>query len=161
MEMESKAKDLKTLQILYFALLTGQVLLGLVACFLVSRGFLNASLRSITYILLIITAFLSIGALAAGHVLFHKRLVRLRGQTDLAMKIQDYRAACILKWALFEFPCLLAIVFYLNTNQQAFLGLAGLLLLNFGSNYPSRNKVVGDLDLSSQEAELFDQDRSL
>ncbi len=156
MEMESKAKDLKALQILFIALLIGQVVLGGIACFLVSHGVSNPSLRSITYILLIVTAFMSIGALAAGYILFHKRLDRLRGLTDLSMKVQDYRAACILKWALFEFPCLLSIIFYLETGQQAFLAVAGLLLLNFINNYPSKNKVLADLDLSSQEAESFE-----
>jgi 4-hydroxybenzoate polyprenyltransferase len=154
--MESKAKELKALQILFIALLAGQVVLGLVACFVVNQGFSNASLRSITYILLILAAFMSIGALATGYILFHKRLDRLRELTDLSMKMQDYRAACILKWALFEGPCLFAIICYFLTGQSAFLGIALLLLLNFLNNYPSKRKLLLELDLSSQEEELFD-----
>lgn len=141
---------------MYFALLAGQIGMGLVACFVVSQGFSDARFRSVTYILLIVTAFLAIGAIAAGYILFNKRLDRLRALTDLSMKMQDYRAACILKWALFEGPCLFAMICYLLTGQVAFLGVAGLLVLNFLNNYPSKKKVVEELDVSSQEEAAFE-----
>jgi hypothetical protein len=153
--MDSKTAELKALKILYFALLAGQIGMGMIVCFVVSRGFSNAPLRSKTYILLIVAAFLSIGGLAVGYTLFRKRLDRLRILTDLPMKIRDYRAACILKWALFEGPCLFALICYQITLQAAFLAVAGLLILNFLNNYPSGRRVAQDLELSRQEEENF------
>ena len=64
-----------------------------------------------------------------------------------------YRSACILQWALIEGPCLFCIIGFFLTGNYAFMALAGVLIILFAMQSPTKAKVMLHLNLSEQEIE--------
>jgi hypothetical protein len=154
--MESKANDLRAIQILYKALLVGQILFAAIALFVVESGRFTLHNAELGNILLIVAVILSVGGVAFSYSLFEKRMEIVKQQNDLSSKLEGYRAALIMQLGLSEFPALLAIIFYFITGNHAFLIIIILLLVNFLNLYPSRNKIVKQLELNSEEEAILE-----
>ena len=58
-----------------------------------------------------------------------------------------------MKYAMLEGPCLLAIIAYFLTGNMQFMYMAGLLIIIFIINKPSRDKIATELQLSGQEVQ--------
>jgi hypothetical protein len=156
--MESKAGDLKALRILYFALLAGQVMLGLIAVLLNALvDFSRNADPGLASIFLIAVPALGIVFAGSSHLVFRKRLDAIRELTDFPAQFQAYRAACIIRWTMAEGPALLAIISYLLTGKVLLLAIAVALVIHFALTYPSKDRIISDLQLSSEEMSRFEE----
>jgi hypothetical protein len=100
---------------------------------------------------------LSLICLLAGFPLFKKKILAARTNTGSAEKrIESYRSACIIWWAMIDTPGNFAIVGYILTANYAFLALAlfhlGLLALFM----PRRNNIILLLNLTSEEVQRLE-----
>ncbi|MBS1598265.1 MAG: hypothetical protein JST75_08565 [Bacteroidetes bacterium] len=154
--MESKANDLKTIQILYKALLAGQLIFAAIITFLVTTGRAPSQSTSASNVFLIVAVVVALACIPAGYILFRQRIEVVKQQNDFSAKLEGYRASLILQLGLSEMPALLAIIMYFMTSNQSFLILLVLLFVNFLNLYPSRNKIVKQLELNSEEEAMLE-----
>ena len=100
-------------------------------------------------------AFVVVGI--AGNILFFKaKLKQLKFKKDLSYKMEQYRVALLVSYALIEGPSILGIVAFLLTGNIVFLSLSILIILLFFVNKPSKYKFSLDLELSGDEKKLIE-----
>ncbi|MEO6488498.1 MAG: hypothetical protein ABIO04_01045 [Ferruginibacter sp.] len=146
-----KQSGYKSLQVVYFSLLAGQILFILIAVYLITKNLFTVSkpeLENIFMPVLVIVAFICI---ISGNRIYKARVSRLKDVNPIASKFVEYRAVTLLRWALLEAPCLFAIICYLLTSNFLFLVVAALLLFIFVSTAPIKNKVASEMGITSEE----------
>ena len=145
------SNSLKTINIIYLALIGGQLMFMAVAFFAANE--VNADTQSINETLQLVIPFVVLGGLSVSSFVFKSLLDKIDKKAAFDIKINSYRGALIVRYALLEGPSLLAIVGYLFTQNPLFLGMSGIMILAFLYFRPTRDKIAQDLELSSSEAE--------
>ncbi len=149
--MEPQNNDVKAIRILFFALLAGQVVFALIVTALIETGLLGSGNITVTYIMQVVVIVISITTIPTSFILFRKRLAAINPEDEPGKKFEGYRAALIIRMALCEMPVLFAIIAYFVTHDRAFLWITILLIANFLFIYPSREKIINQLQLNSGE----------
>lgn len=141
---EPNDNDIKALNILWLALIIGQLLFALVIIFIIYTGTVAPmpEMKEIFFIGALVLASLGI---MTGNRIFKSRLEIAKQQPSLAEKMNIYRAALIIKLALFEGPSLFAIIGYFLTGDIKILIPAALIVLLFMMSRPSKAKIMADL----------------
>jgi uncharacterized integral membrane protein len=150
---------LKTLRIVYFALAMGIILFFLVAIFLNSStgAFMGNELTSDEK-----TPFLIVLVVLTGIIFFAyrsiipRKLTIIQSLPPLDNKRAAWRELNFLQGALFEAPSFLAIVLFLLLGLHVLLiwPIVGIALFWF--TQPSREKLISEANLSSNEISEFD-----
>jgi hypothetical protein len=152
----TKASEIKALQILYTALLVGQVLFLIITSVLIFSGNFSAdsSLGQYLFQIIIVCIVIGLAGYFAGTALFRKKLEQLNNSSKSLMeKLNDYRGISITRWALSEFATLFSIVMVFVTGSPALLAVAILLIVLFLTIRPSLSKAASDLNVSEMEIE--------
>lgn len=104
-----------------------------------------------------VAAVLAVGGGFAAFFLFKKRMVILQETaTTFTEKINHYRAASIVKYALLEAPSLFCVIGYILTHNISFLLLSIVVILVFAGQKPTVNMMMYDMNVTRDE--LFEQD---
>ncbi len=138
----------KALQIVYFALIAGQVLFGLLTFYLIQTGLFDGDQKELRNIFIYIVPVFVVGGLFGSSILFKKGLNSAKEKTSLYEKMSDYRSTLIVRYALLEGPSFFGIVVFLITGDYLFLGMSGLIIAVFFTLMPTVNRAVNDLELS-------------
>ena len=149
--MEPGPNDLKAIRILYIALLISQIVFATIVIVLVETGIVSIHNDSLNLSLQIAVLVLIAAAIPASIFLFRKRLSEISPQDEFTVKFKKYREALILKMALCQGPVMFTIIAYFISDDHFFLWIIILLIINFMFIYPSQNKIVQQLQLSSGE----------
>jgi hypothetical protein len=160
---QTNPPEIKALFILHIALLIGQILFTLI--FLLAAYFRNftptSSWQSYYNQLIILCIAIGVAAYAGGNILFTKKLEQIKGDSkSLPEKFNDYRAACITRWALMEFAALFCLILFFTTNNFVLLIIGATVMLLFYTTRPSLQKTASDLDISEAEIEQMNTTRS-
>ena len=102
-QMTTKAY-FKALTIVYFALVAGQVVFALLALFLVQTGKLGDGGEELSNIFLYVLPFFVVGGILGSNIMFKKSLAEAKNKTGLLEKMNYYRSALIIRYALLEGP---------------------------------------------------------
>ena len=135
----------KSLAIVYFAMLVGQIFFALISLAIHKYGneLANDQLRTIGFIavpVLVLAGFIS-------SRFFSSRLVeKAIMEQDVAEKFNLYRTAIIVRLGLLETSGFFAIITFLLTGERLFLGFLGVLLFYFVTLFPSELKIVEELN---------------
>lgn len=100
-------------------------------------------------------------AIAISYWLFGIRLNVAKQQSSLSDKLNTYRAATIIRFALIEGALLLTVVFYLLTGNLVLLGIAGIGLVVLALLHPNPVKLKVDLDLSPTDLARLEDDADM
>lgn len=142
-------EHLKRLNIVFFALFFGQVMIMFVLQTLStnSRFIQRPIIFGIGAGLMILQVFLST-------YLFKKRLSEIDEDDTIEQKLEDYRAACIIRWALLEGAVIVnAILFFLFENQiNLLVSVVGLGI--FFLSRPTKITVFNDLNLHGIDEDI-------
>lgn len=141
------------LNILFYAMAAGQVILAIVTFYLRSQGEMGADDPELGQLFLIIGAALFISSQFASRFIVGKRLEAIQ-KFGLNNKMNQYRGVFILRMAMIEGPALFCLVTYLVTGYIWLLVFGMALLILFLTYYPSVNKVVNELELNTSERNL-------
>lgn len=146
------AQYLKSLQIIFTALVAGSVICLTAFYFLPQeqQNLLPEDGIAVRVPVLIVLL------LAAGFFIGRNRIQAARNLDTLKEKMTAYRAALILRWALLEGSILLAGVSFFLSRYLILLGVAGIGLVVFLLFFPSRNRIITDLEFSSSEQAALD-----
>jgi len=144
----------RALQILFFALLIGQISV-VVVFYIVHTPVESEGVQHDKTFMLILTMAL---VLLSGFAFFmnRKKLESARAQTTLKEKLTDYRAACIIKWAPLEAGALISAVLFFVTGNAFFLSFAATMIAFFATQFPSRQRLINELDLTAAEQLTLD-----
>ncbi len=143
---------LKRLLLIHKAMLVGQLILALVAFYLVYTNSFTQSFQHLNRILQSIAIASSIAGIYAGTYFFNKKLAVVRTlHSDVKEKLFAYQQACILQWALLEGPCIFVSICFLLTSNYAFLALTAVLVLLFTMMAPSKLKIGLLLQIGEEE----------
>lgn len=135
----------KSLAIIYFAMLVGQIFFVLISLGIhnYGGGMADDQLRIIGFIavpVLILAGFVS-------SRFFYVRLVKkARIEQDVDEKFNKYRTAVIVRLGLLETPGIFAIIIFLLTGERMFLGFLGILLFYFVTLFPSDSNIIAELN---------------
>lgn len=148
----------KALKILFDALFVGQAVFIAAAFFVIKQKVIIPS-QNIENIFLPVSIVVALSCIILGAGIFKTRLQKLNDvQLPLQEKFVQYRTNSIIRWALLEGPCLLAVTGYLVTANQLFLLIAGILLLVFTSTAPAKSKVCAHLGINNEDLESIGND---
>lgn len=140
----------KTIQIIFMALLSGQIMFAAVVFFVLKPTETFYALNfGDTFTLLILV--LSVASIIGSSVVF-KLLIKNINPTESAVnKAVSYRMAKIVSWAISESVVMLSVVFFLVTGNTLFQLIFFILLIFFISKVPSKVKFIEEAKISGQE----------
>jgi hypothetical protein len=146
------AQYLRALQIMFFALFAGSTIVLIMFYFMAPDG--SESLSGDGFIMYIPLVMLTL--IAGAFYLGRNRIEAARQLRDLKQKMTAYRAALILRWALIEGSVLMTSVFFFLTRDIQLLIVAGVGIVIFALFFPSRERIITDLELSGSEQAALD-----
>jgi uncharacterized membrane protein len=141
----------RTMMIIFIALVTGQVMFGLVALFLQQIGELSPELQDMKMLFLIMVCGFVAGGYLGSRFLFRNSMKTAKEKTSLAEMMAHYRSALIVRYALLEGPSMFAVIAFLITGDYIFLGVAGFIIVIFITMPPTKSNAIRDLELNPDE----------
>ena len=146
MQPTNQSSDLRTLQILHFALLMGPTLFLLIALYLISSGNFTTELGVYTNEILMGMILLAVVVVLFSNYNFKNKIEQLKSNGLPPEKnMEIYLGAHITRWATIEFAELLSIIFFLLTaNYYLLFIIIGLLFYSF-SIRPTEDRISEDL----------------
>ncbi|MBN2174651.1 MAG: hypothetical protein JW731_10990 [Bacteroidales bacterium] len=159
--MMTSREYFKGINIVYMALLAGQVFFILIALFLFYYGRFNVGAAELSEFLIYIVPVFVIAGILASNFLYRKRISVIKQKKELAEKLNDYRSILIIRLALLEGPSFFAIVCYLLTAQLIYLAFSALIIFIFLTVRPTRIRVITDLELNMDEQKRINDPESL
>ena len=144
----------RTLQILFFSLFFGQI--GIISVlYFVRQPPVVEQLLQQDFILKVLPVGLVL-LMGLAFFLNRKKLETARNQATLKEKLAEYRAASIMKWAPLEGGTLICAVLFFVNNNITYLYYAVVMLALFATRFPSRQRLMSELDLSVNEQMTLD-----
>lgn len=150
----AKPSEIKALTILHLALIVAQVIFLLISLVISYTNDISSvsPLKEYANQLITVCIVLGIAGYLGGNMIFRKRLDAINENANsLRQKINDYRAACIIRWALLEAPILFCIILFYVTNNSIQLFVAAAFIILFFTTRPSLQKVASDLRVNEEE----------
>ncbi len=146
----------KTLQILHFALLGGQLMVTGVFAFMVHYYLVQTDVNFPTNIIYL-TLLLPVLGVLGSNFLFKIFLKRIPDKAPIREKLTSYQTALLVRYAILEMPTLMLLVLYFLCGNQ-FLILAALLAAAyFLMMKPSEIGLIEDLELNQeQQKEMYE-----
>lgn len=141
-----------TIRIIHIALLSGMIAFAIVSLILVNTGFAAVADDSTQRILQVVCILLSALALFAGFKLFKKKIFVARNSMEAGeRRMEMYRSACILWWAMIEGPGIFACIAFVLSGNYAFFALAVFHILALLTFAPRKTNIIMFLNLNSEE----------
>lgn len=91
-----------------------------------------------------------------GPFLYKKLLGQATGK-PLAVKLNQFKSAIIVRYALLEGASMFGIVIYFLSGNFFYLLISGLIIVYFFTLRPTKEKIEKDLNLDYKEKEEFDR----
>ena len=150
--MEKKNGPVRVLQLLFMAMLYGQLVFAILVLVLLKTGLFKGVIESKTErIFEAVSLGVTFIAVATALVLFKKKMEEVKSIANLAKRFTEYRNACVIKYTLMEIPSMLAIVFYMLTAKWNFLVIAVIVIFIFMSQNPIRQRIKAELGVDDIE----------
>lgn len=146
-------QTLTTLQVLFFGLLAGPAMLMAVAYILHQTGGFTPVLLDLEEVLLLAVLMVGGGSFVASRTMFEKQVADARAKSDVSNKLDAYKTASVLRYALLEAPAFLAAVLFLLSGSITLL-FAGIgILVYMVTIRPSQDGMLMDLGMSIRDLE--------
>ncbi len=144
--------DIKSLIVIHTAMLLGMIIFMAVAFFVANKVLPNPVDESLSRILQVVAVLLSMGGGFMAFMLFKKKIQSIQDMSiPVSEKIQQYRIASIMKFALLEAPVLFCCIGYLLSKNISFLLLAGVLVMIFAGQKPTVIMMTHDMNVSKED----------
>lgn len=133
----------KNLKLIYWSLVTGIILFGLVVEFVMidATGGTGIDEGNFEFIFLSLSTLLTMGGLYGALRLFKIRKVEELIKSD---PLEKYHAFCVIRMALLEGPALLNIIGYILFVNTSFVWLGLMAFMGFFFIYPSKERFISE-----------------
>ncbi|MCL6493320.1 MAG: hypothetical protein K6T54_00925 [Ignavibacterium sp.] len=146
------AEQIKSVQIIFLALLASQIMFLFISVFLVQSGNVKPN-DELFLILFIVDLMIITPAIVLGPMIYRGFIERANTKKLTEEKFILYRQGVIIKLALVEAPTIFSIVGYLLTGSIIFLILAIGVLILFFFHKPTLEKFTEDFNIPLSELE--------
>ena len=143
------------LRMLFYAMLSGQLIFAIVSLILIYSGSWQATIQSSTLFYAIILIAYLIAYYAFGFI-SKKLLSDIKSSSSISKKLNKYTSFVIIRYGLLEGVSFMASVFFLLTADLVFLAFALLVIFVFSRLYPDKNRVINESSLSLTEQKQLD-----
>jgi len=151
----------KLMQIIYFALITGQIIFAIISFYLSNTGNFDFSTKELDKIFIYIVLIFVVGGFSGSTLFFRYKLSRIKNKTSLIEKMTEYRSALIIRYALLETPSFFSLIAYLLTGNILFLGLSAIIILFFLTIKPTKNRTIFELKLNVNERQTINNNNAI
>jgi hypothetical protein len=150
--MQHQPNAFNVIKIVHIGLLMGMAMFDIVSLIIVLQGIPAIAEDSVQRNLQVGCVLLSALLLIAGFKIFKKRIFAARNSTEPGEKrMEMYRAACIMWWAMIEVPGIVAGIAFIISGNFAFFALAIFHLLAMLVFAPRKANIVLFLNLNNDE----------
>ena len=140
------------LKIIHIAVLISMVMFNVVALVLMLQGLTGLVDESFQRILQVVCILLSFLFIILGFKVFKKKIFAARNSIEPGEKRMElYRSACIMWWAMIEGPGIIAGIGFIISGNYAFFALAILHLLILLAFTPRKANIILFLNLTGEE----------
>lgn len=151
----------KLMQIIYFALITGQIIFAIISFYLSNTENFDFSTKELDKIFIYIVLIFVVGGFSGSTLFFRYKLSRIKNKTSLIEKMTEYRSALIIRYALLETPSFFSLIAYLLTGNILFLGLSAIIILFFLTIKPTKNRTIFELKLNVNERQTINNNNAI
>jgi hypothetical protein len=151
--MEGKTGYLKAIKKLHLAMLLGQCGMLGVMLFLVVQKIMPPGSAALDKPLQIAALLVSFAGVWGGYTIFKKMLLLANAADNMAGKLEEYRKALLVQWALTEAAVLSVVICFFLVGNYSFAALAAALIIFFALQAPNKVKLLLHLQLTEQEAD--------
>ncbi len=149
---EVRDNNFKSINILYYALVAGQIMMAAVLYYMTTTGSGEVEFSwEMSNPFHIIAPTLVLGSIVMGTFLYNSRLREGKSQTGFLEKLQHYRATIIIRSALMEGANLICLIFFFLTQNYFFLFLFFIGLATFLMIRPSAQVFKDNYKLTEEE----------
>ncbi len=144
----------KILDLLFYALLAGQLLFAFITFGLTYTASWQAPVdsQSMYYFMVLIVVA---GAYYGGNYIYKGMMDKIKAMESLIKKFDQMRIAFIIKFALLEAGSFISLVFYLLTADYMFIIIALMVIFLFFTSKLNKEKIMADMDLSNDEKQIL------
>lgn len=146
------SEQIKPVKIIFFALLSGQIIFLFIALFLVQSGNVVPN-ENLFLIFFVVDLMIIVPGIVVGPMLYRSFISRVKSGMSLSEKFNLYKQGTIIKLALVEAPTIFSIVAYMLTGSLVFLIIAIGVLVLFFMHKPTIEKFAEDFNISLSELE--------
>jgi len=148
----SSNQFLNFLTIIFFGLVVGQIVLAVVAYFLINKNIVKGSNELEQLLFFSIPSFI-LFSFFGGNFIYKNLLNKINFEDEINLKQKTYFKALIFKYGLLESGGIFAFVAVILTGNYVFLIFSGIVILLFIYNKPTQAKLIKDLKLN--ESDIF------
>jgi hypothetical protein len=144
-------------QIIFYGLLSGLLLFSVFVAYIHSFIPVTPELADYKEVILATVIVFCFGEIMLGRFIFRKKLEPvINKETKLKIKLETYRMAMIVNYALIESAAIFAMIFYLLTAYAPLFVIAGLLIVYLILIRPDKESLFNDLKLDDDEIARLD-----
>jgi hypothetical protein len=147
----SLTNHLQQSKILCFALIAGQMFFAAVVIYLINFSGMVIKDTGLNEIFIMVVPTIALGSIFGSFVVFKSRMIKIKEITDISTKLNEYRGAQIVRWALYEGPSFFSIIAYMLTGQIFYLGITLIAIILFVATFPSKDRLMKDLELTWED----------
>lgn len=142
---------LRTLKVTYWSLFAGQFIFATVTFIInfhypVEYGEFHPN-DIFSYIVPMLVLSGSVG----GHFISKSAIDKAKNKPSFKQKLESYKSALVIRYAMLEGPNLFCLVAYLLTSNLIFMYIAVAVMVYYLMSYPKTSNLMNELDLSSAE----------
>lgn len=160
-QLQNSRQYLRSLKMVHTSLLIGMIIFSvIVVVLMMTASVFEENAASLHNIMKFFVPVVTIAAFLGSGVIFKKKIDALKqaSGTSFRYRMEQYRTACIMRWAMLEGAVMLALVAQLLTKNYYYSIFIFLLLIFFFLYAPSAEKIKTQLELGSQEQAILDDE---
>ncbi|MBW7675078.1 hypothetical protein [Chryseobacterium chendengshani] len=146
------ASFFKMMSLIYNALLAGMIIMGGMMFLMNPSKNLDFDLNNQLLAIMLVVMVTGVFGSNLGYNFLKNKI---DNNDSIREKIAKVQGATIAKLAFIEAPALLGIILYMVESNLAFLMLSAIMILYFLVLKPSKDKILDDMNLTSEERRKF------
>ena len=161
MATQNSRQYLRNLKMIHTTLLLGMIVFSVIGVTLMmSANIFSENNNRLHQVMQFVVPVVAIAAFLGSGVIFKKQTDELKNNPNLSLgyRLNGYRSASIVRWALLEGAVFVSLITLLLTKEYYYAIFIFLLLVFFFLYAPSAEKIKTQLELNSQEQALLDDE---
>lgn len=146
--------QLRVTNTIYYSLITGLLLFFIVVMVFIQDNNPTAG-KELDNIFTFVVPIFGLMMMFISRMIYNQMILKFDSSANLLQKISHYRAAKIVSWAMIEGACFFALVATMVTSNYLYIVVFILLIGYFILMRPSKESLVRDMHLKSEESDLI------
>jgi hypothetical protein len=159
--LQTSGQYLRNIKMVHSSLLIGMIIFSvIVVVLMMTASLFEEDAASLHNIMRFVVPVVSVGAFIGSGILFKQKIDSVKQASGMSFgyRMDQYRSASIIRWAILEGAVMLALIAQLLTKNYYYSIFIFLLLVFFFLYAPSAEKIKSQLGLNSEEQAMLDDE---